>query len=237
MLNSFGLYEDDWQFAGHAINYTAQENLDRVRYAVASFWQGRPLHMTFLTFIPWFGAKLGGLNALYSIGFLILGFNACLYYFLLRRTLNQPYLPALAVLFFCLYPADTTFNYLQHLFGLQTSLLFLLLAFYFFTLPQNSWRIAEKLSYLWAILSLLTYESLFLVFFIASWLKKEKVKKQEIIHHVAYSVGIILVYVLLRKLAGESRLSDLSLIGAVQTLIFNTFLGPVISLGTFFWRH
>ncbi|MFN5513632.1 MAG: hypothetical protein ACK5CA_02490 [Cyanobacteriota bacterium] len=236
MINSFGFYEDDWVFAGHTINYTAKESLDRVSNAVVTFWQGRPLHMTFLTFIPWFGAKLGGLNALYSIGFLILGFNACLYYFLLRKTLNQPYLPALAVLFFCLYPADTTFNYLTHLFGIQTSLLFLLFAFYLFALPQNPLRIQEKLSYLLAILSLLTYESLFLVFFIAPFFRKEKVKKKEIIRHVAYSLGIVLFYVLLRKIAGESRISDLSLLSAVQTLIFNTFLGPIISLGTFFWR-
>ena len=84
LSNSFGLYEDDWNFSGIAITNTFAQNIDRVRSALFTVWQGRPLHMTFLTFIPSFGSKIGGVNALYFIGFLILSSNACLFYSLLN---------------------------------------------------------------------------------------------------------------------------------------------------------
>ena len=119
LSNSFGLYEDDWHFSGNAITNTFAKNIDRISSALFTFWQIRPLHMTFL---PSFSSKIGGVNALYFIGFLILSSNACLFYSLLKKISDQPYILIISTLFFCLYPADTTFNYLQHVFGLQTSL-------------------------------------------------------------------------------------------------------------------
>jgi len=81
----FGLYEDDWNFSGNAITNTFAQNIDRISSALFTFWQGRSLDMNFLTFIPLFGSKIGGVNALYFIGFLILSSNACLFYSLLKK--------------------------------------------------------------------------------------------------------------------------------------------------------
>jgi hypothetical protein len=75
-FQSFGLYEDDWAFTGIAINQTWNRNLETINSALITFWQGRPLHMVFLTILPFFGAKLGGITTLYIIGFLILSCNA-----------------------------------------------------------------------------------------------------------------------------------------------------------------
>ena len=235
LSNSFGLYEDDWNFSGIAITNTFAQNIDRVRSALFTVWQGRPLHMTFLTFIPSFGSKIGGVNALYFIGFLILSSNACLFYSLLKKICDQSYIPIIATLFFCLYPADTTFNYLQHLVGLQTSLLFLLLAFHFYVISEERSKYKKILSYTMAILSLLTYESPFLIFFTAPFLRKNSSKKQ-IISHFLIVILILIVYFILRKMAGEERVSGLGTNSIIQTLIYQVFIGPIIALGTYFIR-
>ena len=64
LSSSFGLYEDDWNFSGDAITNTFAQNIDRISSALFTFWQGRPLHMAFLTIIPSVGSKIGGVNAL-----------------------------------------------------------------------------------------------------------------------------------------------------------------------------
>lgn len=235
LSSSFGLYEDDWNFSGNAITNELIQNIDRISSALLTFWQGRPLHMTFLTFIPSFGSKIGGLNSLYFIGFLILSSNACLFYSLLKKISDQPYIAIIATLFFCLYPADTTFNYLQHLFGLQTSLLFLLLAFHFYVISEERSKYQIILSYTMAIFSLLTYESLFLTFFTAPFLFKKRTKKQ-VISHFLTVILILIVYFTLRKVAGEQRVTGLGMTSIIQTLVYQIFVGPIITLGTYFFR-
>ena len=235
LSSSFGLYEDDWPFIGNAVNNTFDQNINMVNKAFFTFWQGRPLHMTFFTFIPSFGSKVGGVNALYFIGFMILSSNACLFYSLLKKISVQPYIPIIATLFFCLYPADTTFNYLLHLFGLQTSLLFLLLAFYFYVIFEERIKYQRIFSYTMAILSLLTYESPFLTFFTAPFLLKNRTK-QKIISHFLIVTLILIFYFIIRKITGETRVAELKTVSIIQTLIYQIFVGPIISLGTYFFR-
>ncbi|WLT38651.1 hypothetical protein NON20_02200 [Synechocystis sp. B12] len=149
--------------------------------ALGDFWQGRPLHITFLTFIPFIGAKLGGIRALYLIGFTILSVNACLWYSLVKKLLKK-YSAIIASLLFVLYPADTTFVFLQHLIGIQTSLLFLLIAFHVYISSSEKHKLnyfSKPISYVFATLSLLNYESLFLIFFTASLLDNPKSTKKK----------------------------------------------------------
>lgn len=237
LSNSFGLYEDDWHFSGIAITNTLTQNLSRVNSALSSFWQGRPLHMIFLTFIPFWGSRLGGLNTLYFIGFVILGINACLWYSLLRDLTDKPHIPLFATLFFCLYPADTTFNFLQHLFGIQTSLLFLLIAFHFYIRSEKFLDYTKIVSYIFAILSLLTYESPFLTFFVAPLLQNKK-SKIRFFQHICLLTLILVVYLILRKLFGEDRVAVVStnLASALSSLIYQLVSGPIISLSTYFIR-
>jgi len=238
LSSSFGLYEDDWSFSGDAITNTFPQNIDNISSALFTFWQGRPLHMAFLTIIPSVGSKIGGVNALYFIGFLILSSNACLFYSLLKKICDQPYLPIIATLFFCLYPADTTFNYLQHLFGLQTSLLFLLLAFHSYLGFYNVYvdkRIFVFFSYVFAFFSLLTYESLFFIFFTAPFFPKNN-KQKRVISHFFILILILVIYLTLRKLSGEQRLVELGITSTIKFLVYQIIAGPIISIGTFFVR-
>lgn len=235
LSNSFGLYEDDWAFSGNAITNTFAENISRISSALISFWQGRPLHMSLLTLIPSLGSQFGGIETLYFLGFLILSSNACLIYYLLKRISYQPYIPIIATLFFCLYPADTTFSYLQHLFGLQTSLLFLLLAFHCYLSARQGHVGLKILSYLMSIFSLLTYESPFLTYLAAPFLLKNKTKKQVIVHFCIVLLSLF-SYLMLRKMTGEQRVLGLGTTSLAQTVIYQIFAGPLVAVATYFLR-
>jgi len=235
LSNSFGLYEDDWAFSGNAITNTFAENISRISSALISFWQGRPLHMSLLTLIPSLGSQFGGIDTLYFLGFLILSSNACLIYYLLKRISYQPYIPIIATLFFCLYPADTTFSYLQHLFGLQTSLLFLLLAFHCYLSARQGHVGLKILSYLMSIFSLLTYESPFLTYLAAPFLLKNKTKKQVIVHFCIVLLSLF-SYLMLRKMTGEQRVLGLGTTSLAQTVIYQIFAGPLVAIATYFLR-
>jgi hypothetical protein len=228
-INSLGLYEDDWLFIGTAITNSFEQNWSRLYQAYTTFWQGRPFFMTFITLIPVLSAKLGGLKALYSIGYIFLSTNVCLLYKILKKVINQPYIPFFTALFFCLYPSDTTFILLLHLFELQISLLFLLLAFNFYL---NSKPI---ISYGLSICSLLTYETPFLTFLAASFLLRSNNNKKTTKHFIVL-ILIAGIYLGVRRLFGESRVIDLDFLATLKTLAYQVTVGPLISLSMFFVR-
>lgn len=235
-FQSFGLYEDDWAFTGNALNNPLSQNIEGIYSAVMTFWQGRPLHMVFLTLLPSIGAKLGGISTLYLVGFFLLTCNACLFYRLLRNITEISYSALIPALLFCIYPADTTFNYLQHLLGLQPALLFVLIAFNLFV---NSARINSQprlLSYFFVTLALLTYESPFLLFFTAPFLKKNTQTRKQILIHSLILTTILLLYLGLRKIVGESRLSQLPVWEILQKFIIQIVTGPIVVSRTFLLR-
>jgi hypothetical protein len=228
-VNSFGFYEDDWHFIGTAITNNFEQNWSRLHSAYTTFFQGRPLYITFVTIFPMLAAKLGGIKTLYSIGFLILSVNACLLYKTLTKVINQPHIPFFATLIFCLYPSDTTFTFLLHLFELQIAFLFILLAFYFYFSSKT------VICYVFAIFSLLTYETPFLTFLVAPFFLKENNKKKTITHCIILT-SIAIVYLLVRKILGESTVVDLKILSTLQILIHQVIFGPLISFGMFFIR-
>ncbi|UOO11026.1 glucosyltransferase domain-containing protein [Synechocystis sp. PCC 6803] len=238
-INDFGLYEDDWAFSGTAISNNLTQNWIRLRASFGSFWQGRPLHMTFLTFIPFIGAKLGGIRALYLIGFTILSLNACLWYSLLKKITKNKNVAIIASLLFVLYPADTTFGLLQHLIGIQTALLFLLIAFHVYVSSSEKHKLnyfRKPISYVFATLSLLDYESLFLIFLTAPLLNHPKSTKKEKLYHFLTLTIILAIYLFLRKLAGESRISGITGLQLIQKVVYQVFWGPLIAFYSFFKR-
>lgn len=235
-FQSFGLYEDDWAFTGIAINQTWNRNLETINSALITFWQGRPLHMVFLTILPFFGAKLGGISTLYLIGFFLLTCNACLFYRLLRNITKISYSALIPTLLFCLYPADTTFNYLQHLLGLQPALLFILIAFNLFVNSAKINSQSRLFSYFFATLALLTYESPFLLFFTAPFLKKNTQNRKQIFIHSLILTTILFLYLGLRKIAGESRISQLAPWEVLQKFLYQIIAGPIVVSGTFLLR-
>jgi hypothetical protein len=235
-FQSFGLYEDDWAFTGNAINQTWSQNLETINGALITFWQGRPLHMVFLTLLPSLGAKLGGISTLYLIGFFLLTCNACLFYRLLRNITEISYSALIPTLLFCLYTADTTFNYLQHLLGLQPALLFVLIAFNLFVNSAKINSQSRLLSYFFVTLALLTYESPFLLFFAAPFLKKNTQNRKQIFIHSLILTTILFLYLGLRKITSESRISQLAPWETLQKFLEQIIAGPVVVSRTFLLR-
>lgn len=229
LIDFFGFYEDDWHFLGTAVTNSTSENLVRIQNAYTEFFQGRPLYLTFVTLIPAIVSKIGGIKILYLVGFLILSTNVCLFYKLTSKIFDRPIVPLLSSLFLCLYPSDTTFIFLLHLFELQISLLFFLLAFIFFLDSRKIF------SYIFIIGSLLTYETLFPVFLAAPLFLKKNAKR-EFIYHFFCILIISIVYLIIRRSLGESRVIGLDPFATFGLIIQQLFVGPLISAKMFFAR-
>ncbi|MDQ3810093.1 MAG: hypothetical protein M3336_07375, partial [Chloroflexota bacterium] len=156
-LAEFGLYEDDYFFVAQAMG----QDLSYLAGRLIVFWtlpQGRPLGFFLPDLLSFVGDKLGGLPAIYSLGFGIVTANTFLCYRLLRARV-----PALAAgagaAMFCLFPADTTKVLLTHDFQLQPALTFALLSAVAYAAGRR------RTAYLVGSGALLAYESGFLALF------------------------------------------------------------------------
>ena len=126
-FRDLGLYEDDYFFISEAMGQDVSYVLDRLHTAVTVLPQGRPLGFFLPDLLSFVGDKLGGLAAIYLLGFVLVTLNTFLCYRLLR--VRVPVAPAaVGAAVFCLFPADTTKILLTHDFQLQPSLTFALLA-------------------------------------------------------------------------------------------------------------
>jgi hypothetical protein len=132
-------------------------------------------------------------------------------------------------LLFALYPADTTDPFLTNALGIQPSLFFVLTATYAYL--NARWFLA----YILATGSLLTYESLFFLFFAAPYLRADDSIKHGR-RHALILVGILSGYVFLRQLSSEERVANIEMIAALQNLVGRIFYGPIVSFGAFWGR-
>lgn len=232
-FRSFGLYEDDYTYISPALGWRLSDVLYNMIRVSLTGSQGRPLGYFLSLFLAFVGAKLGGLQAIYLLGFLIHVFNACLFYVVLRKVSSET-VAVIGALSFGLFPADTTHIFLMHAFGLHTSLTFLLLAGLCYISGYRT------LSYFVIVGSLLTYESPYLVFLAIPLLNRNWDSKlaREIIRHVAILSGIILMVVLIRFCAGESRILTVGA-SAFRLAIISAkieaamVIGPVVSMAAF----
>ena len=129
--------------------------------------QGHPLHYTFIYLLTNLGWRIGDLHGPYLIGFSIEALNVCLFFSLLRRIFDWR-LGLVAGIAYVLYSADTTQAYLTYSLGIHPSLTFFLLASHAYV-SEKRW-----LAYLLAPLMLLTYETIYPVFFavpLLAWVK------------------------------------------------------------------
>jgi hypothetical protein len=229
----FGLYEDDFTRIPEALTMTALGIWGRIAWSFSNWVDhGKPLHPSLIYFLTFLGGRLGGLRALYGIGYLIFTSNVFLFYALLRR-LQRPAVALLGGIGYALFSADTTQAFLTHSFGLQTSMLFLLLAFHAF-LSRRRW-----VAYLIIPLILITYETPFPVFLAAPLLLAERWDRRllgRLVRH-ALILGLLLaVTVAIRYAIGESRVSGLTPISAIATPIVHMIEGPLVAMGTYFLR-
>jgi len=231
-LEDFGLYEDDYTRIPIAIGMTGSEIWQLIKGIFLRFGeQGRPFHPSLIYFLSSIGGKIGGLTALYWIGYGIIVTNAILFYTLLKRYSHRS-IALLCGLSFALFSADTTQAFLTHSLGVQPSLLFFLLACHCYLSGRR------LLSYLLVSISLLCYETIFPVFLVIPLLKKmwnSKLAREILIHGAILSFMLVAVLIG-RHLTGEDRIAGLELPSAILTSLTHMFQGPIVSMGTYLYR-
>ncbi len=235
LFKDFGLYEDDHFRVPQAMEMNWQQISELIKNNLfkPEYTQGRPLHIIFIYLFSYLGAKLTSLNGIYLLGFVITSINVILIYTLLWRICHHNLISLIGSLCFILFPADTTKIWLTSLFGLQTSLTFLLLAFHLY-LFQN--QILSNLSYLTIILSLVTYETPFFIFLTAPLLAENQIKKLylKIFKHSIILLLILILVTFWRSINGESRVVGIDISQSIQKSLLNMFVGSGVSIKSVF---
>jgi hypothetical protein len=226
---SFGLYEDDWVRIPTIVGLSWGELIHKVIFDTG--FQGRPFHDGLIYLFSYLGLKLGGLRYAYAIGFAIVTINAYLFYLLLNKVYNNQVFALTGAISFCLFPADSTRDYLTHSLGIQPSIGFLLTAFHCYIAGR------KKLSYAVVFLCLIAYEPIFTVFLIAPLFAKKWDAKlpKELLKHALILVSVIICAGILRKLASENQISNFSP-QSIALLFVNPIVGSITSLAMFCYR-
>jgi hypothetical protein len=231
-FRELGLYEDDYFFISEAMGKDTGYLLSRFQTAFTVLPQGRPFGFFLPDLLSFIGDKLGGLPAIYLIGFGVVTLNTFLCYRLLRVRL--PVAPAsVGAAVFCLFPADTTKILLTHDFQLQPSLTFALLA----ALAYASNR--RLLAYILGAGALLTYENGYLALFalplfVRPW---DRSLPRALLVHAAALIGVLAVVVAARIVTGEGRAAgSVGGIGELApALLGSLVLGPARSAAAMFY--
>jgi hypothetical protein len=230
--SDFGVYEDDWTIVPRAIDMSFSQLVEFISDYISQFrGQGRPFHHSLIYSLSFIGWGIGELGGIYFLGYLIISSNAILFYLLLKRLYNHQF-ALIGALAYCLYSADSTQAFLTHSLGLHPSLTLFLLAVHAYL----SRKVA--LSYLLIFISLLVYETPYLLFFatplfMSHW--NRRLMKKLLIHVAILATFFISVFVL-RVAVGEFRVSSLSYSEALSTSIRHMLQGPIYNLGSIITR-
>ena len=232
-FDQFGLYEDDITNIPGAIVMSGRELVEyNLAFVSNLYGKGHPLHFVLLRSFSWIGWRLGGLPALYIIGFTIVSFSIILYYLLVRRVWGHE-IAVFAGIFFALYSADTTQAFLTHSLELFPSMVFLLIAFHAYLSNR------EPLAYLSIVLALVTYETTFLVFLAAPLLGKHnfgRMSGKEILRHLIVLGIILAAVVFVRVSTGDGRIAELQGASIILTPIRHMIVGTAVSTGSYLLR-
>jgi hypothetical protein len=225
-----GLYEDDYAYISPPFGWTLSDLIQNIISFFRGWPQGRPIGFFLGTTLPYIGARIGGLQVIYVMGFFVVTLNAFLFYKLLKKVSSET-IATIGALIFCLFPADTTHSFLMHDFGLQTAITFFLVASLCYLSGKSVW------AYVLILLSLLTYESPFFVFFAIPLLvnKWDQTLTRKIIRNGAILLGIILAVGIIRFFLGESRVMGTNLLGfnTIYKIVSGMVIGPATSLFLF----
>lgn len=230
----FGFYEDDLTHLptaaamtiGQAVGYAFDMNRILLLHG-----GGHPIHYTLIYLLTNIGWRLGELHALYLIGFSIEALNLCLFFLLLRR-IHSWRLGLVAGIAYVLYSADTTQTYLTLALGLHPAITIFLVAAHAY-MSDKKW-----LSYVLAPLMLLTYETIYPVFFALPLLTGAGAprRRRELVNHVAIVGGILALFAVWRFFVGDDRIGGLGLKDAFVIPVTHMVEGPIVSLGTYLYR-
>lgn len=229
---SFGLYEDDLTIIPAAIQMRLVDLLQYLgNYILHLYGHGRPLSDSFVELISNLSWRVDGLHGLYLAGFIVLSINAILFYLLIKRVAS----PAFAItsaLAYCLFAADTTEPYVIASLGLQPSITFLLLAAHAYLSGKRA------LSYFIILGAIFCYETSYLVFLAVPLLEPvwDKPWFKRLVRHFILVIAILAMVIFLRSFSSEARVSDLTLRDILTIPISHSLIGPLVALGTYFYR-
>ncbi len=230
----FGFYEDDLTHLPTAAAMTINQaigyafDLNRILQLHGG---GHPIHYTFIYLLTNIGWRLGGLHALYLIGYSIEALNICLFFLLMRR-IHSWRLGLVAGIAYVLYSADTTQTFLTLALGLHPAITIFLVAAHAY-MSNQKW-----LCYLLAPLILLTYETIYPVLFALPFLTGVSLRqrRRDIVNHLAIVGGILALFAVWRFSVGDDRIGGLGLKDAIVIPVAHMVEGPMVSLGTYLLR-
>jgi len=227
----FGFYEDDYTLVTRAMASDLPQLLEDVAAQWIVFLQGRPLQPTMVLLLSFVAGRLGGLPEAYWLGYGILFVNATLGYLLFRRLL-PPGAALLGSLAFVLFPADTTQIFLSNSLGQHLSITWFLLATHAYLSGK------ETLSYGLIFGSLLSYETIFPVFLAVPLLRGPSAATpwRRLTRHALILAVIFVIVLAVRVGVGEGRVAGLGFPGILTTPLVHMAEGPIVALGTFFYR-
>ncbi len=230
LIKDYGLYEDDTRYIADPANLDFRGFLELIKYNMLNIegGQGRIIGFSVPHFLAYLSYNMAGLTGTYFLGTLIILLNAILVYRFVLKILPIEF-AILASLFYILYPADTAKILLVHLYQLQLSLTFTLLAL---NLYLSGKRTA---SFILAFCSLLTYEVAFLPFLVVPLFSEKwsiRLLRKQILHGIII-IGFFAIIFISRKLLGENRVSEMEGNNMIYNFIMSLIIGPVISAYTF----
>ncbi len=228
-FKQFGLYEDDYEFVVLPMNASFSGMLSYAKHILLTFPLGRPLGTIVPYYISYFSYNFFGFNGLYIIGALIVTTNVLLLFNLIKRRFDFTiaFLGALSFLFF---PADTTKGLLIHIFQLQISLMYSIIACHLYLEKKRI------LAFIIASLSLVSYESPYLIFLFVPFLSELNFSKQTFFifcKHCLISVSIFILLFILRKLFEEPRVGNIQSTASLRNIFFSLITGPLTSFYSF----
>jgi len=230
-MSKFGLYEDDYWFVGIPATLSFQELVLFLKDMLFDLerGQGRFIGSFLPNLLAFFTFKTGGLVFTYFFGILLVALNAYLVTRLLRFRFNN-LISITAGVVFIIFPGDTTKALLVHIYQLQLSVFFILMAFNFYINRK------KFLGYMFALFCLWTYESPFLPFVFAPLLLDLEWKKGtvfEFLKHNLILMAFIFAMFVFRKFVGEERVAELVMTEFAMKTTAAFIIGPAFSLFSF----
>ena len=235
LSSGFGLYEDDLTFIPAAIETDFAGIMSMISgYFSSLSQQGRPFMWSWVVLLSHLGWRLGGLQGMYVIAYLVWMMNITLFVLLLNKSNPDIFFVAIGGIAYVVFSADTNQAFLFNAFGLQTALTFLLFSLHFYlSNPKFRW-----FSYILLGIVILTYETPYWLFLAAPLLTQ--LKRKDLLHRIIENTLILTVIFFivyyLRYISGESRVAGLGFPEMIITPIEHMAIGPFVGLGIYVLR-
>lgn len=215
-FTAFGYYEDDWYYYPAAFAHPPAAWFGMIFGLMKQFLQGRPLLLLWEALFGYLGAAFSSTTLPYVLAFISLSARSVLLYYVLRLKFPRAFC-TIAALFSVLSPLTTMRQSLDTEFFLGPAFVMLFTAI----LIRRLSTLGFIAAYVLAALTLLTYESVFLLFlsaplFAAGKWNRKRVRSYAI--HLAICALMVAGFILVRHAVGEDRILTVSKVGGLELL-------------------